>query len=429
MNILILGGGGREHAMYLKIKNSSLAKNVYISPGNAGINDECRININIEDFDRVSQIVKEYDISLIVVGPEVPLVLGIKDYFKNAMPHLFVFGPDKKSAMLEGSKVFSDQFMKEAGIPAPMASSANNLDRAISIIEDGPLPIVIKADGLAAGKGVSIHHDKKSAITKLEDIFKDNIFGEAGKSVLIQEFLEGEESSLFALLNGKEALILPTARDYKAAYENNQGPNTGGMGSFSPGEALSSSHIQFACENIIKPVLDKFQYTGILYIGLMVDRENPEASKVLEFNCRFGDPETQSILPMIEGDIVPYLLWSCGNNDALIPKIKDDGFYKIPQKTGCALNVVIASNGYPSDYDKGIALNLPDTLPENIHIIHAGTEKISNKIVSNGGRVLNIVGYAKNLEESKNLVYKFIESLKKTSELSDFFYRNDIGSA
>ncbi|MDH5717251.1 MAG: phosphoribosylamine--glycine ligase [Spirochaetia bacterium] len=429
MRVLIIGGGGREHALYLKIKESPLVKNVLILPGNAGIANTDRIlNTDVSDFPAILNIIKENNINLLVVGPEIPLVKGIKDFFNKEMPDLFVFGPDKNGALLEGSKIFADEFMKESKIPAPRAKSASSLEESLEVLDNFSLPVVLKADGLAAGKGVSIHDKKEAAEKKLREIFSDKIFGTAGEKVLFQEFLTGEEASLFALLNGKEAIILPTARDYKAAYDDGKGPNTGGMGSFSPGSTLSEKHISLACEKIVKPVLEKFAYTGILYIGLMVNIDKPEETKVLEFNCRFGDPETQSILPMIEGDIIPYILWSCGDNDIIVPKIKEENYYKIPQKHGCTLNTVIAAEGYPFSYEKNIELNLPEKLPKGIHIIHAGTAEKENKIVSSGGRILNIVAYGKNLPEAKNLVYKFIETLEKTNDFKRLFYRHDIGS-
>ena len=403
MKILILGSGGREHAIFLKLKESKLAEEIFILPGNAGSLQNSRIpNIQINDFEGILKVTQEKRIELIFVGPEVPLALGIKDFFIQKAPDILVFGPDKLSAQLEASKAFAYEFMAQKNIPTPESHVVSELSSSIQIVKESNLPFVIKADGLAAGKGVSIHKDHDSGIQQLHRIFEDKLFGSAGDKVLIQKFLQGKEASLFAILNGKEALYLPTARDYKAIGEGNTGPNTGGMGAFSPGDLLHEEHIDFIHKNIVEKVLKQFSYTGILYIGLMVHSQKAEDLSVVEFNCRLGDPETQSILPMIETDILPYILWSCGARD-YIPKIAEKSYFHLPQKFGSTVNVVIAAKGYPNKYEKEIEIYLPKKVASNIHIVHAGTKEKEGRFISSGGRIMNIVGYGKDKLEARKI--------------------------
>ncbi|MDH4199660.1 MAG: phosphoribosylamine--glycine ligase [Spirochaetia bacterium] len=424
VRVLVLGNGGREHALFLKISQSPLVKEIFIAPGNGGNRESEKIQLDVMDFASVLQVVQNRQIDLLVAGSEAPLAAGIKDYFKEKMPLLMVFGPDKNSAQLEASKIFSQKFMERVGIPTAKSRVAQNLNEAIYIIENHPLPMVIKADGLAAGKGVSIHYEKGEAIERCEEIFTDKIFGNAGNNILFQEFLNGQEASLFAMCNGKEAIYLPTACDYKRVYDGGKGPNTGGMGSFSPGNILTSKHIKIAQEKIVQKVIDEFHYTGILYVGLMIDRDD---ISVVEFNCRLGDPETQCVMPMMETDLVPYLLWSCGKNEAPL-KIKEDGFFKAPAKPGYCLNVVLSAKGYPSsDYVRNLPLQFPEKMPENVHIVHAGTKMENGQIVSSGGRIANIVGFDKEPSIARKKVYDFIDSLKKTNDFSKLHYRLDIG--
>jgi phosphoribosylamine--glycine ligase len=424
MRILILGSGGREHALFLKISQSPMVDQLFIAPGNGGCPTESKINIDINDFEAVYSAVVDYKIHMVVVGPEIPLAGGIKDYFAEKIPELMVFGPAQRSAMLEASKVFSYQFMVKAGIPTAKSSVAENLQEAEIILKNHPMPVVIKADGLAAGKGVSIHHDKSDAIARCKEIFEDKIFGDSGNQILFQQFLTGSEASLFAICNGKEAIYLPTACDYKRAYDNGQGPNTGGMGSFSPGNILSPEHIARAHREIVQKVIDEFQYTGVLYTGLMISGDD---LSVIEFNCRLGDPETQSVLPMMESDLVPYLIWSCGGEE--IPfQIKLNGFFSVPAKPGYTINVVLAANGYPGDYSKNIPLKFPENIPENIHIVHAGTAIDNDQLVSTGWRIVNIVSYDKDPETARKKVYGFIDSLKLLNDFSKLHYRMDIGN-
>lgn len=432
MNVLVLGSGGREHALFLKIKSSPLAGEVYMAPGNGGIAAENKIADgmihDVLDFEGILKTVDQYNIEMLVVGPEVPLAAGIKDYFQDKRPRLMVFGPDKNSAQLEASKVFSFEFMEKANIPTAKSAVASNLEEALATVEAFQLPVVIKADGLAAGKGVSIHQEAAEARERCQEIFNGQIFGEAGSRVLIQEFMPGKEASLFALCDGKEAIYLPTACDYKRAFDNGQGPNTGGMGSFSPGNILTPEHIKKAHSDIVQKVLDEFQYTGVLYVGLMI---NGDDLSVVEFNCRLGDPETQCVLPMMESDLLPYLIWSCGGGEKGSEepfRIQQDGYRNVPAKPGYCINVVLAAKGYPSsDYQKEISLQLPEQLPDNLHLVHAGTKVSNGRLLSSGGRILSVVAYDKIPEAAQKKVYEFIESLKKLNDFSKLHYRLDIG--
>ncbi len=427
MNVLIIGSGGREHALYLKISESPLTGNVYGAPGNAGFPDSKRIAINPLDFEAVGQIVTEKEIHLLVVGPEQPLVKGIRDYLSARHPGLKIFGPNAEGAQLEGSKSFSAEFMEEAGIPAGKSSIAHNLAEALSFLENHSLPVVIKADGLAAGKGVSIHSDKKEAEDKLKEIFEDKKFGEAGNIVLLQEFLSGREASLFAICNGSEAILLPPAQDYKRARDNDQGDNTGGMGSYCPGHHLTPGQMAYARSKIIEPVLQRFAYHGLLYVGLMVHGPNPEDISVVEFNSRFGDPETQVVLSMIEGDLLPYLLWSAGE-DIVVPRMVAQGYEHVPVKPGAAVNVVLAGRGYPGEYATGFELQLE--LPEKTSawIVHAGTQKEGDRVVASGGRVASVVSRGSTVAEARSQVYAAIDALKQSNNFDSLEYRSDIAA-
>ena len=427
MRVLILGNGGRENALYYKIKNSSLVTNVYVTPFNGGVDKEDQVNLDILNFEEVIQFINDKFIQLVVVGPELPLVKGIKDILAQRVPQVLVFGPNSFGAQLEGSKVFSTEYMIKNNIPTAKSHICLSLDAAIKVIENHSLPIVIKVDGLAAGKGVSIHEDIKSARSKIEDIFINKTFGEAGNKVLIQEFMTGIEASLFAICNGKDAVYLPTAQDYKRVFDNNQGPNTGGMGSYCPANNLTPEQINFVHTNITKKILADFSYSGLLYIGLMIHSTQDSDVSVVEFNCRFGDPETQSILPMLETDIVPYLLWSAGDNNILLPLIQTQGYNYIPYKPGVCINVVVSSKGYPSDYEKNIEFILPDLI-EDVHIVHAGTTHIENNTyISTGGRVFSVVGYGNDIMETRQKVYNYIDLLsKKNKNFLKFHCRKDI---
>ncbi len=425
MNVLILGSGGRETSLYMKLQKSRAVSRIYILPGNGSL--ENRITgVDIINFPAISGIIREKSIQVVVVGPEVPLVAGIKSHLESSNPGILVFGPDEKGAMLEGSKIFSYNTMQKLGIPTAKSSAAHSLEEAEKLMANHSFPLVIKADGLAAGKGVSIHHEGTSAREQLKKIFQDQIFQEAGNAVLLQDFMTGTEASLFAVCNGKEAVYLPTARDYKAAYDGGDGPNTGGMGSVCPGEALSPQQIAYADRAIVRKIIDEFAYTGILYVGLMVHSEKAEDISVVEFNCRLGDPETQSVLPMVDTDLFPYILWACGV-DSPPPMVENNGFYSMPVKSGFGVNVVVAAAGYPEKYPKNLEINLPASIPEGIEIVSAGMELQNGKLLSTGGRIFNIFAHGEDKKSALQKVYSFIEKLKQINDFSRFHYRSDIG--
>lgn len=425
MNLLIIGGGGRESALYLKLRESRQVASLWILPGNGNL--EGRIEgVAVDDFRKISSIIAEKSINMVIVGPEAPLVAGIKEYLRNSNPNVSVFGPDKTSAMLEGSKAFSYETMSRLNIPTAKSEIFEQSDKAIEYVEKIKAPFVVKADGLAAGKGVSIHKDIESGRESITKILDEKVFGDAGKKILIQEYMTGTEASLFALCNGKKAVYLPTARDYKPAYENNEGPNTGGMGSISPGDSLSEEQIAFCDKNIVQKIIDEFKYTGILYVGLMVHSEKPDDISVVEFNCRLGDPETQSVLPMIDTDFLPYLAWATGGDEPP-PLIEKNGYYTMPVKEGAGVNVVIAAKGYPGAYEKGIPINIPESLPNHIHIIPAGLHSENGRLQSKGGRILNIFSYGNSVEDAAKKVYQFIDELKKENNFEKLHYRSDIG--
>ena len=426
MRILVLGSGGREHAIYLKLKSEAGNQRVFQLPGNGGTDPQDKLDGTLNDFTSIARQIRALKIDLVFVGPEQPLAEGISEYLQKETG-VAVFGPDQRAAQLEGSKVFAYQFMKKAGIPTAKSIVIENLPEGLAAIEKHSLPIVLKVDGLAAGKGVSIHRDRASAKEKLIEIFEQRIFGQAGNRVLLCEFLSGTEASLFALCNGSEAIFLPVARDYKTVFENGEGPNTGGMGSYTPGDHLTPAQIAFAHQTIVKPVLQEFSYVGILYVGLMVHSSRADDISVIEFNCRLGDPETQCVMPYLAGDLTPYLLWACGRNNP-IPKVAEEGFYRVPVKAGASLNVVLAAKGYPGDYEKDIPLKLPQKMPGDVHIVHAGTARIAEgQFVSKGGRILNIVATGNDTNDCRQKVYAFMEQLKTNNDFSRLHYRKDIG--
>lgn len=428
MRVLVLGSGGREHALFQKLSDSQNIEEIYFAPGNGGVDQEFTLACDILDFAQVKSLVDQHAIDLLVVGPEAPLAEGIKDYFAKEKPKLLVFGPNKHGAQLEASKVFANDFMVKYGIPTAKSGAAKSLAEAEKLVANFSTPVVVKADGLAAGKGVSIHETKEEALERLGQIFNDKLFGTAGSQVLLQEFMTGTEASLFAICNGKEAIYLPTARDFKAAYDGGKGPNTGGMGSFCPGDILTTEHINFIDEKITRAILKEFAYTGIIYIGLMVHSQKADDLSVVEFNCRLGDPETQSVLPMLENDLLPYLVWGSGGeiSEDSVLKVKQHNYFHLPQKVGATLNVVLAAKGYPAAYDKGIELHLPNEYPQDIHVIHAGTKQ-SQGLKSNGGRIMNVVASANSIEEAKTKAYSFIDLLKTLNDFSKLHYRLDIG--
>ncbi len=434
MRILILGSGARENALYCALQKSNLSEIVYVLPGNAGIQSKLLVKgVSVIDFDSILKFVKLNNINLLVVGPEIPLALGIKDFFIKYKPDTLVFGPDAKAAKLEASKSFAIKYMQQNDIPTAKSHISYLLDDALKIVQKHALPIVIKADGLAGGKGVSIHYNREEVKNKLTEIFVDKFLGKAGNSIIIQSFMKGKEASLFAICNGKEAIYLPATQDYKPIFENNQGPNTGGMGAHLPTEHLTEEQISFVHKKIVTPILKDFSYTGVLYIGLMIHSNDSEDISVVEFNCRFGDPEIQTILAILETDILPYFLWACGHSK-MIPKVKANGFYYIPFKNKASVNVVLSAKGYPGNYSKNIIFSLPK-IPDKIQVIHATTSFCNRnrkgniqQYFSQGGRILNIIATDYDINTARDLAYSYLDDFSKINfnQISNFYFRKDI---
>ena len=427
VHVFILGSGGREAAIYRKLRSSDQVQNLFFFPGNAMTGaGNAQKQPNSASFEDLEKFFQANQVECLVIGPEQPLVDGIVDYFAEKMPGLLVCGPKKEAAQLEGSKIFSAQIMEELNIPYAASREIydqNGLDQAL---HDLGLPIVLKADGLAAGKGVTIHSDKESAIETGSKLLSGQLLGESGEKILAQQFLKGQEASLFALCNGKEAIYLPTARDYKRAYDKDEGPNTGGMGSYCPGGHLSPDHIAFAHERIVLPVIQKFNYTGFLYVGLMIHSAKADDLSVIEFNVRLGDPETQSILPMLEEDLLPYLIWAAGGASTPITVQEPAGYRTIPQKVGACVNVVLAAKGYPGAYDKGHQLDIqPPQAESDLHLIHAGTRYQDQQLLSAGGRVMNVVALGESVSAARDKIYKYLATQGESLD-ANFFFRQDI---
>lgn len=417
MKVLVLGSGAREHAMCWSLANSPLISKLICAPGNPGIAEEAQcINININNNDEIVSLALKEKVDLVIPGPEIPLVNGIIDELNKV--NIKAFGPSKEASKLEGSKKFTKNICKLANIPTAESEVFTNRDEAIKYIKKNKLPIVIKADGLAAGKGVVIAQNEEEAITAIDNSF-NGFFGEAGKTILIEEYLEGVEASFFALCDGLTAIPLANAQDHKRVGDGDTGPNTGGMGAFSPTPNLTESVNNNIIDDIIIPTLIEMDkrgspFQGILYAGLMLTKDGP---KLIEYNVRFGDPECQVILTRIKSNLFEAILAAV---DHTLEKFHLRFYDEV------ALTIVMASNGYPGKYKthsiiKGIA---DANNIKGIKVFHAGTTLDSEKnIVSNGGRVLSVTANAKNIEEARVLAYKAIDYIK----WDDGFYRKDIG--
>jgi phosphoribosylamine---glycine ligase len=415
MNVLVLGSGGREHALVWKISQSPMVKKLYCIPGNPGIAKlaECQ-KIDLGDFAAIELFITGRQIDLAIVGPEQPLVEGIVDYLQ-AKGHA-VFGPDKHAAQLEGSKIFAKNFLQKYKIPSARFADFTDYNKAITYLnslEDGM--IVIKADGLAAGKGSVVCKNKKEAGAVLKSMMVGKQFGDAGQQVLIEEYLEGREASLFLILDGKNYVALSPAQDYKRALDGDLGKNTGGMGSFAPTPVLSKTMLDRAISEIVEPVLSGLRFEGIsfkgvLYVGLMITESGPH---VIEFNCRFGDPETQVVLPLLKSDLMEILLASVqGSLDRQKVEFKDQ----------YAVCVIAASGGYPDAYRKGKHISGLDKVDDEVLVFHAGTGREGQNIVTSGGRVLGITALDKNLKTAIGKVYANMEKI----HFEGMQYRRDI---
>ncbi len=418
MKILVLGSGGREHTLVWKLKQSPLVKRIYCVPGNAGIEPlaEC-VDIDISDFPTLIKFVKEKKINLTVVGPEAPLVEGIVDAFEQE--GLKIFGPSQEAAKLEGSKVFAKDFMHQCNIPTAIFRTFDNLEKAKHFVSQAEYPLVIKADGLAAGKGVVICDNQKQAEATLDQMMRDKIFKEAGAKVVIEECLVGEEVSVLAISDGTHHVVLDTAQDHKRIFDDDLGPNTGGMGAYSPAPVVDEELLKTIDSRVIEPTIRGMKregaaFKGVLYCGLMITKNGPY---VLEYNVRFGDPETQAILPRLKNDLVEVILASCEG------RIKD---IKLEWDKRSAVCVVISSGGYPGKYETGFEIKGLELFTEELDTIcfHAGTKKEGGKIVTAGGRVLGVVSLGKGLDKAIKRVYESVEKIK----FDRMFFRRDIGS-
>jgi len=420
MRVLLIGSGGREHALAMKIAESKKLKSLYILPGNPGtamIGEN--IDHDITDHSTIATFCVENKIDLVVIGPEQPLVDGLANVLREN--NIKVFGPDKEAAEIEAHKSFAKSIMKTAGVPTStyIQFSSKMFNTAKEYLKSKKYPCVVKADGLAAGKGVFVCADSKEAEDALRSIFIDKIFGESGEKVLIEEFLEGEEASVLAITDGEDFICLPASQDHKRIGENDTGKNTGGMGAYAPAPIITDLLMEEIKSSIIQPTLKALsdtnkKFIGCLYVGLMITKEGP---KVVEFNCRFGDPEAQAVLPLLKGDFLE-LLYSAAKGKLNMQAIEYSG--------GSAVCVVAASLGYPDEYEKGFEIIGLDNLPEKIIVFHAGTKEENGKIVTNGGRVLGVtaVNPKNELSSTRDMVYKAISKIN----FGNMYFRNDIGN-
>ncbi len=417
MKILVVGGGGREHALVWKIAQSPKVSKVYCAPGNAGISEQATIvPIQANDLNRLLAFALKEKIDLTVVGPEDPLTRGMVDLFESK--NLFIFGASRKAAEIEGSKAFAKEMMKKYHIPTALYEVFDDRNEAVKYILNQGAPIVVKADGLAAGKGVIVCKTIEEAIHSVDQIMVEKIFGKAGNRVVIEEYLVGEEASYIAFTDGKTILPMASSQDHKPILDGDQGANTGGMGAYSPAPVVTDEIHERIVEKVLRPVIygmgeEDRPYKGVLYAGLMIQEGRP---KVLEFNARFGDPETQPVLMRMKGDIVP-ILEACMKGTLSQHKIEWDN--------RASVCVVMASKGYPGDYEKGKTIEgLKEVSQmESVFVFHAGTALKDGQIVTNGGRVLGVTGLGEDIPRAIERTY---QAVKKIS-WDGVHYRTDIG--
>lgn len=419
MRILVIGSGGREHALVWKIAQSKLCDKLFCAPGNAGISKiaEC-IDIKADDIAGLLDFARKERIDLTVVGPEVPLSLGIVDEF--AQYKLKIFGPNKSAAQMEGSKVFSKELMAKYKVPTADFKVFDNPDEAKKYIEKIGAPCVVKADGLAAGKGVVVAKTIDEAKKAVESMMLEKVFGDAGNKVIIEECLQGEEASILVITDSKEVVALASAQDHKRVFDNDAGPNTGGMGAYSPAPVVTEELFKEILDKVIYRTIDGLakegiDYRGVLYAGIMLTKDGPKA---LEFNVRFGDPETQAILPRLKSDLVEIMLATGEQKLSRVRSLEWDN-------RACVC-VVCAAGGYPGNYEKGkeiLGLDKAAAI-KDAAVFHAGTKLENNKIVTNGGRVLGVTGLGKTIKEAVDKVYAAV----KVISFEGMHYRKDIGA-
>ncbi len=417
MNILIIGSGGREHALAWKVAQSPRADSVFVAPGNAGTSLEdsiTNVDIQAEDINALAKFAKDNQIGLTIVGPEVPLVAGIVDYFTEQ--GLRIFGPNKNAAQLEGSKSFCKDFLAKHNIPTAAYSTFTDLQKACDYIDQCSIPVVVKADGLAAGKGVVIAETKEQAISAVNDMLAANRFGDAGSKVVIEEYLEGIELSFICMVDGKNCLPMATSQDHKARDEGDTGPNTGGMGAYSPAIAETPELNAEVMRSVIEPTIrgmeaDGNRFTGFLYAGLMISPEG--VAKVLEYNVRFGDPETQPIMMRLKSDLVDLCDAAIdGRLDKVTAEWTDES----------AVGVVLAAGGYPESYAKGEVIRGLEATADNTKVFHAGTSSQDGNVVTSGGRVLCVTATGDTVKEAQQNAYATVDKI----DFRDMYCRRDI---
>ena len=416
MKVLVVGSGGREHAIAREVKKSPKCDLLLCAPGNPGMAElgEC-VPVKADDLDGIVALAKERGIDFVVVGPEGPLVAGLTDRLSEAgIPS---YGPSALAARLEGSKAFSKAVMKKYGIPTAAFETFVDLDAALAFVREKGAPIVVKASGLAAGKGAIVCETLAQAEEALTDMLGEKaIFGDSGREVVVEEFMTGEEASLFAVCDGRDYVMLSSAQDHKRVFDGDKGPNTGGMGAYAPAPVVTPEVLEQVKKRIVEPTLEGMvaegcPYRGTLYVGIMQTAEGP---RVVEYNCRFGDPECQVVLPLYKGDVLELLY------KAATGRLKE---LRVEENAGSAAIVVVAAEGYPGSYPKGMEIRGCDAMPEGAHVIHAGTASRDGKLVSAGGRVLGIVGRGDDLRQALDRAYAGVARI----EMEKSFHRKDIG--
>ncbi|MEZ7540317.1 phosphoribosylamine--glycine ligase [Veillonella rogosae] len=416
MKVCVIGNGGREHALAWRLSISPSVTKVYAIPGSAAMSDCAElVGIDWQQSDHLISFLKDNQVDLVVVGPEAPLVAGLADTLNKA--GIPVFGPSKAAAQLEGSKVFAKDLMKKYNIPTAAYGVFHNVDKAKEFIDQTGAPIVVKADGLAAGKGVVVAMTIDEANAAVEDMLSGNRFGEAGSTVVIEEFMEGEEASLLAFVDGKTVVPMIASQDHKRIFDGDKGPNTGGMGTYAPAPVLTDALRDEAMKTILEPMVSAMEkegmpYVGCLYAGLMITSEGP---KVVEFNARFGDPETQVVLPLLDSDLGQVMM-ACATGTLTADMVK--------WKDSSAACVILASKGYPETSSKGDVIRGDIKQHDTTIVFHSGTKLIGDEYVTNGGRVLGVVGLGKDLRTALDRAYGRIEHI----DFEGMQYRTDIGA-
>lgn len=415
MKIIVIGGGGREHAIIKKLKESQQVDIIYALPGNGGIaaDAEC-VDISAKDINGAVEFARKNAIDFAVVAPDDPLVLGMVDALEAA--GIPCFGPDKKAAIIEGSKVFSKNLMKKYGLPTAEYEVFDDIDKALEYIETAPVPTVIKADGLALGKGVVIAATRDEARDAVRSMMQDKVFGESGSHIVIEEFLEGPEVSVLSFTDGKTVVPMVSSMDHKRALDGDAGLNTGGMGTIAPNPYYTEDIAALCMEKIFIPTIRAMYaegrtFKGCLYFGLMLTSDGP---KVIEYNCRFGDPETQVVLPLLESDLVDIMF---ATRNGTLDQVQ------INFSKGAACCVIMASEGYPQKYDRGFEISYPDKMPENTQVYVAGAKLENGKLLTSGGRVLGVTATADNLNAAIDKAYAAVGKVS----FKNAYYRRDIG--